>query len=308
MPPFRLLLPAALTGLFMLMPAMAAEPASQAGAAPAPAFTELAPGAWVYQGSGGAVLLAVGEDGAVLVDTDLPKGAPQLLAALDARTRLPLRYAVNTHWHLDHVGANRELGERGAVVVAHENARARMAVDTYLKHHDRIMPALPAQALPGLTLAGDGRAPVATIRLRGLELRLIHVPRAHTDGDLLAFLPAANVLHLGDCFFNGLYPIIDTGTGGSVDGLIAALDVGLGLADERSRIVAGHGPIGAKADLKAARDMLAEVRNRVARLKRAGRTREQVLAAAPTADLDPRWGQGWVKPAQFVGSVYDSLP
>lgn len=310
MPLYRLLLPAALCGLFMTGPAAQARslarPPPVAPVAPltlAPAFTELAPGAWVYQGAGGAVLLAAGEDGAVLVDTDLPKATPDLLAALDARTRLPLRYAVNTHWHLDHVGANQALSERGAVVVAHENARARMAADTYLKHHDRVMPARPAAALPGLTLAGDGR-----IRLRGLELRLIHVPRAHTDGDLLAFLPDANVLHLGDCYFNGLYPIIDTGTGGTVDGLIAALDVGLGLADERTRIVAGHGPVGGKADLKAARDMLAEVRARVARLKAAGQTREQVLAAAPTADLDPRWGQGWVKPAQIVGSVYDSLP
>jgi glyoxylase-like metal-dependent hydrolase (beta-lactamase superfamily II) len=154
-----------------------------------------------------------------------------------------------------------------------------------------------------VTVLGDAR-----LRLGELEARLIHVPAAHTDGDLLVHVPAANVLHMGDCFFNGLYPIIDTGTGGTVDGLIAALDRGLALSDTRTRIVAGHGPVGGRADLKKARDMLVEVRDRVARLKRAGKTREQTLAAAPTRDLDATWGQDWVKPAQIVGSVYDSLP
>lgn len=268
---------------------------------PAPAWVELAPGLSVWSGPATTVLLAESEHGALMVDSETAKAAPALGQALAGRK--PLRYVINTHWHGDHAGGNEALAATGATLIAHENARRRMAEPTFLKHHNRVVAPLPAAALPGLTLTGDGR-----VRLDGLEARLIHVPAAHTDGDLLVHFPAANVLHLGDCFFNGLYPIIDTGVGGSVDGLIAALDVALGLADERTRIVAGHGPVGAKADLKAARDMLAEVRGRVAKLKRAGRTREQVLAAAPTADLDPRWGQGWVKPAQIVGSVYDSLP
>lgn len=272
-----------------------------AAAEPTPAWVELAPGLSAWSGPATTVLLAETEHGALLVDSETAKAAPALGQALAGRK--PLRYVVNTHWHGDHAGGNEALAATGATLIAHENARRRMAEPTFLKHHNRVIPPLPAAALPGVTLAGDGR-----IRLDGLEARLIHVPAAHTDGDLLVHFPAANVLHMGDCYFNGFYPIIDTGVGGTVDGLIAALDRGLALSDPRTRIVAGHGPIGTRADLKAARDMLAEVRERVAKLKRAGRTREQVLAAAPTADLDPVWGQNWVKPAQFVGSVYDSLP
>ncbi|KRB08881.1 MBL fold metallo-hydrolase [Lysobacter sp. Root690] len=292
---------AGLAGLFMLSPANAAAQATAPPAPPAPAFVELAPGLSVFKGPATTVLLAESAEAALLVDSELGKTAPALQQALQGHK--PLRYVVNTHWHLDHVGGNEALAGRGASVVAHENAYRRMAEDTYLKHLDRVMPALPPAGRPSVTLQGDGR-----LRLGELEARLIHVPAAHTDGDLLVHFPAANVLHMGDCFFNGLYPIIDTGTGGTVDGLIAALDRGLALSDARTRIVAGHGPVGGRADLKAARDMLAEVRDRVAKLKRAGKTRAQTLAAAPTRDLDPTWGQDWVKPAQIVGSVYDSLP
>ncbi|MGO1071505.1 MBL fold metallo-hydrolase [Lysobacter sp. CA199] len=270
-------------------------------AATEPAFVELVPGLSVLRGPATTVLLAQAEDASILVDSELPKTAPALMKALEGRK--PLRYVVNTHWHLDHVGGNQALAERGAVVVAHENAWRRVSEDTFLKHLNRTIPALPMAARPSLTLQGDGK-----LRLGTLEARLIHVPQAHTDGDLLVHFPAANVLHMGDCFFNGLYPIIDTGTGGMVDGLIAALDRGLTLADGKTRIVAGHGPIGGRNDLKAARDMLVDVRERVARRKRAGKTREQTLAAAPTQDLDAKWGQDWVTPAQIVGSVYDSLP
>ncbi|MEH6420241.1 MBL fold metallo-hydrolase [Pseudomonas sp. CGJS7] len=289
--------------LFVAGLVLAAAPASRAEppAAPEPAFVALAPGLSALRGPATTVLLAESDDAALLVDSELPKTAPALLKALEGRK--PLRYVVNTHWHLDHVGGNQALAERGAVVVAHENAWQRMAADTFLKHLNRTIPALPVSARPSLTLKGDGK-----LRLGALEAQLIHVPKAHTDGDLLVYFPSANVLHMGDCFFNGLYPIIDTGTGGTVDGLIAALDRGLAVADGKTRILAGHGPIGSQADLKAARDMLVEVRERVARLKRSGKTREQALAAAPTQDLDARWGQDWVKPAQIVGSVYDSLP
>lgn len=274
-------------------PALAADPA--------PTWVELAPGVSAWSGPATTVLLAESEHGALLVDSETAKAAPALGQALAGRK--PLRYVVNTHWHGDHAGGNEALAATGATLIAHENARRRMAEPTFLKHHNRVIPPLPAAALPSVTLAGDGR-----VRLDGLEARLIHVPAAHTDGDLLVHFPVANVLHMGDCYFNGFYPIIDTGVGGTVDGLIAALDRGLALSDARTRIIAGHGPIGSRADLKAARDMLAEVRERIAKLKRAGQTREQVLAAAPTADLDPVWGQNWVKPAQIVGSVYDSLP
>ena len=268
---------------------------------PSMTFAELAPGLSVASGPATTVLLAESDDASLLVDTEVARSRDALIQALQGHK--PARYVVNTHWHGDHVGNNEILAQRGAIIVAHENTYRRVAEDTYLKHHNKVIPPLPAVARPALTVQGDG-----LIRLGAVEARLIHVAAAHTDGDLLVHFPAANVLHMGDCFFNGLYPIIDTGTGGSVDGLIAAMDRGLALADGGTWIVAGHGPLGREAHLKAARDMLAEVRMRVARLKGRGLSREQVIAAAPTGDLDQRWGQDWVKPAQIVGSVYDSLP
>lgn len=270
---------------------------------PPPAFVELAPDVLSFSGPATTLLLLKTSDGTLLVDSEVPKAREGLLAALDAAGAGAPRYVVNTHWHLDHTGNNDALAARGSIVIAHANAGRRMGEDTYLKHHDKVMPAQPAASLPQIALAGD-----ATLRLGRHSVQLIHLPNAHTDGDLLVHLPQANVLHLGDCFFNGLYPIIDTGTGGTVDGLIAALDRALSLSNATTKIVAGHGPVGSREDLRAAREMLAQLRGRVDALKREGRSRDEVIAAEPGKDLDARWGQSWVKPKQIVGSIYDSLP
>lgn len=290
-----LLLIAGLASL-ALMPAAA--PAAEAAEAVEPVFVALAPNVAMLRGPDTAVLLAESDDASILVDSELPKTTPGLLKALERRK--PVAYVVNTHGHPDHVGGNQALAARGATLVAHENAWRRLSV---------LNP--PKAARPNLIVKSDTQ-----LRLGTVEVRLIHVPKAHTDGDLLVYFPASNVLHMGDCFFNGMYPVIDTNSGGTVDGLIAALNWGLALADDKTQIVGGHGPIGGRRSLTDARDMLVEVRGLVARLKRAGKSREQVLRAAPTQDLDSRWGsswgenwvKNWVKPAEIVGSVYDSLP
>jgi len=273
-------------------------PAAAAAEAVEPAFVALAPHVRMLRGPDTAVLLAESDQASILVDSERPETTPALLKALEGRP--PVAYVVNTHGHPDHVGGNQALAARGAVIVAHESAWRRLSA---LKHSDRPDPAAPKAARSNLIVQGDRE-----LRLGNVEVRLIHVPKAHTDGDLLVYFPAANVLHMGDCFFNGLYPIIDTDSGGTVDGLIAALNRGLALADDKTHVVGGHGPIGGRRSLTDARDMLVEVRGLVARLKRAGKSREQVLQAAPTQDLDSRWGDDWVKPAQIVGAVYDSLP
>jgi cyclase len=268
-----------------------------------PQFVEIAPNVSAWQGLATTVVLFRNEAGSVLVDSELPKSAGALRTALAAIGAETPRFVVNTHWHLDHVGGNEALNARGSVVVAHANARRRMSEDTYLKHHDKVMPALPPAALPSVVLHDSGALHIGTT-----TVQLIHVRAAHTDGDLLVHFPAQNVLHLGDCFFNGLYPIIDTGTGGTADGLIAALDRGLELSNAQTRIIAGHGPIASRADLQAARDMLAQLRDRIAALKRKGLSRDAVLAAEPSKSFDAQWGKSWVKPTQIVGSIYDSLP
>lgn len=295
-----------IAGLASLALTPAAAPAAEAAEAVEPVFVALAPNVAMLRGPDTAVLLAESDDASILVDSELPKTTPGLLKALERRK--PVAYVVNTHGHPDHVGGNQALTARGATLVAHENAWRRLSA---LNPPKRANPAPSGAARPNLIVKSD-----TELRLGTVEVRLIHVPKAHTDGDLLVYFPASNVLHMGDCFFNGMYPVIDTNSGGTVDGLIAALNRGLALADDKTQIVGGHGPIGGRRSLTDARDMLIEVRGLVARLKRAGKSREQVLQAAPTQDLDSRWGsswgenwvKNWVKPAQIVGSVYDSLP
>ncbi|MDX1503608.1 MAG: MBL fold metallo-hydrolase, partial [Thermoanaerobaculia bacterium] len=144
--------------------------------------------------------------------------------------------------------------------------------------------------------------------LNGEEIRAVHMPAAHTDGDSVIRFVDADVIHAGDLVFYGLYPFIDGASGGSVDGVIAALRQILEMAGEGTRIIPGHGPLIGRAELAGYLEMIEIVRARVARLKAAGKSLEEVVAAQPTAEYDPEWGGGYFKPAQFVGFVYETLP
>ena len=164
-------------------------------------------------------------------------------------------------------------------------------------------PPSPEGALPVVTF-GEG----VTFHWNGDEIRVYHVPPAHTDGDAIVHFVKADVVHMGDLFFNGGYPFIDTSSGGKVDGVIAAADRVLGAISEKTRVIPGHGPLATKADLLAYRDVVKAVRDRVAKLKAEGKTKEAAVAAKPTAEFDAKWGQGFIKGDVLVGLVFDSLP
>jgi cyclase len=164
------------------------------------------------------------------------------------------------------------------------------------------VPPAPPRALPVVTF---DRA--VTLHLNGDEIHAFHVPAAHTDGDAVVHFRRANVVHMGDLYFSGMYPFVDLSSNGSFEGVIAAADRVLALVDDRARVISGHGPVGSRADLKAYRDMMATVRDRVKPLVQGGRTAEQIAAARPLADLDARWGQGFMKPDVFLGIVVKSL-
>lgn len=253
-------------------------------------------------GAGGNLALFVGGDGAVLVDSEYELMADKVAAAVREITKIPIRYVVNTHWHFDHVEGNERLHQAGAVIVAHENVRKRMSVEQTLGHIDRRVPASPPAALPTITYTDR-----LTLHLGGDEVRLLHVLPAHTDGDTFVYFPAAKVLHVGDVFFNGTYPFIDVRAGGSIDGMIKAADRALKLADDRTKIIPGHGALATKADLQAYRDMLATARDRIQALVKKGQSREEVIAAKPTEDLDSTWGRGPFKPDLWVGLVFDGM-
>lgn len=266
-------------------------PASQT---PAPAVTELAPGVGLLIGQDGNVVVVSGPRGVLVVDDQRARSAPTIVAAATG----PITHVINTHWHLDHSGGNAILGEGGAQIIAHRNVRSRLMVDQFMAAYNRTVPASPEIAWP--TVVFDERL---TVHHGDETIRLIHTPAAHTDGDTLVYLERADVLHMGDLYFNGLFPFIDRSSGGTIDGLIAAIDVALGIAGERTHIIAAHGAPAKRADLVAWREMLATVRERVARGKAGGHSLEQAIAASLTAgytlggDAD-----------RFVSAIYDSLP
>lgn len=262
----------------------------------------LGKGVYMLMGAGGNIGLSAGNDAAFLVDDQYAPLSAKILAAVKAVTDQPVRFVVNTHWHGDHTGGNENLGNAGVIIVAHDNVRTRMSTEQFIAAFNSKTPPSPPKAMPLVTFSET-----VAFHLNGDDIHVVHVPPAHTDGDAIIHFTAANVLHLGDTFFNGMYPFIDVSTGGSQDGMIGAANAALRYANDSTKIIPGHGPLATRADLVAYRDMMVKVRDRVAALIKQGKTREQVIAAKPTADLDAKWATGFLKPDVFLGIVYDSM-
>ncbi len=261
----------------------------------------LAPGVAVLFGAGGNIGLSYGADGNVIIDDQFAPLTDKIVAAIATVDPDPVKFVINTHWHFDHTGGNENFGRRGAVIVAHDNVRTRMAAGQFIAAVNQQVPPAPGVALPVVTF-GEG----VTMHLNGDTMHVIHVANAHTDGDALVHWQKANVLHMGDTFFHReSFPFIDLGSGGSIDGAIAAAGRGLAFANAATRIIPGHGPVATRADLVAYRAMLADVRAKVSAAIAARRTKAQIVASKPAS----RYGMpdGFVKPDAFVATVYDSL-
>ncbi|MEO5579520.1 MAG: MBL fold metallo-hydrolase [Gemmatimonadaceae bacterium] len=259
-------------------------------------------GVYMLEGAGGNIGLSVGQDDAFIVDDQYAPLTPKIRAAIATVTAKPVRFVFNTHWHGDHTGGNENMRGAGAIIVAHDNVRRRMSTKQFVAAFNDTVPASPGAALPIVTFSES-----ITFHVNGDSVRAVHVGNAHTDGDALVVFQKANVLHTGDIFFNGMYPFIDVSTGGSVKGIVAAADRALAMSNARTRIIPGHGPLATRDDLVRYRDMVKSVGDRVARLVALRRTLAQVLAAKPSADFDAKWGNGFMKPEQFVSIVYSSF-
>ena len=256
----------------------------------------------LLSGPGGNVVVLNGADGKLMGDTFVQPAWPHLKDALDKIGSAPIKTAIDTHWHFDHSDNNASLRAAGATLVAHVNTKKRMSETHTLAVLNLTFPPSPTEALPQQTFAQNHK-----ITMNGESVSLVHVPPAHTDSDIYIHFEKGNVLQTGDIFFNGMFPYIDDGTGGSVSGMIAGATKLLAVADNNTKIVPGHGALGNKADLMKYRDMLTTVRTRLQKLKSSGKTVEKAIAAKPLDDLDPDWGKGLFNSAAFIQIAYPAL-
>ncbi len=287
-----------LATIWLLIPALAAS------AQTAPPDTtirteQVAPGIYMLMGQGGNIGVSTGVDGVFLIDDEYAPMTPAVIAALRALDAGTPRFVLNTHWHSDHTGGNENLAQQGSLLVAHDQVRARMNSEQFVSLIQRAVPASPQAALPVVTFND-----AVSFHLNGDEVRGIHAPNAHTDGDVFVHFRKANVIHAGDLFFR-FYPFIDISSGGSIAGLIAALDRILAIADDETRIIPGHGPLANRADLAEYRRMLLSTSGRIRDMVKAGRTLDEILAAAPNADYDRQWGWAFITPERYTRMIHE---
>jgi len=257
---------------------------------------------YMLKGRGGNIGISTGEDGLYIIDDQLRPITDQLLKAIRKISNKPIRFVINTHYHADHVGGNETIGNAGAVLIAHENIRKRMTTEQVSIFMNNTTPPYPKGALPVVTFNDR-----LSLHLNGETATAYYVANGHTDGDSIIHFPVSNVIHMGDMFFNGLYPYVDLDAGGSMQGLVAAANLALSMADESTRIIPGHGPLGMTEDLKNYRDYLVQAGANVQTLIDEGMDLVQIIAAEPTREWDESLGKTWITPAQFVTFIYNSL-
>ncbi|UTW55516.1 MBL fold metallo-hydrolase [Kordiimonas sp. SCSIO 12610] len=253
----------------------------------------------VLFGAGGNIGVSLGEDGVYIVDDQFAPLSDKIRAAIKGLSDKPIKYVINTHFHGDHTGGNENFGKTGSVIVAHDNVRVRMAPRVFEATENK----LGEKSLPVVTFNDE-----MSLHLNGEETRIVHVSRAHTDGDSLVYFKGNNVLHMGDTFFANRFPFIDTRSGGTIGGLIETIATAIDISNSDTLIIPGHGPVSKKPLLIEYYQMLIESRDRVVKLKNEGKSLEEIVAMKPLADMDARWqtdNAEW--PDRYVGFIYSSL-
>jgi cyclase len=283
------------------VPAMVVQ--ARAGAATTPVkTTKIYDNLYLLQGVGGNMALQTGHEGNLIIDSSYATAVPKILEAIGSVSKDAPDALINTHWHIDHTDGNEGLHAAGFQILAHQKTRERLSTDQTIQAFKTTFPAAPAGALPEITFDTSMHA-----WHNGDSLDLVHFAPAHTDTDIYIHFHNADVLHLGDIFFNGNYPFIDESTGGSIGGMILGAEAGLSVAGTGTKVIPGHGPLGSKADLQKYRDMLAGARERVAAIKKSGASEQEAVAKKPLAETDSTWGKGFMNGDVFTGIVYRTL-
>ena len=259
---------------------------------------QVAPGIAVLFGAGGNIGVSHGEDGTVLIDDQFAPLTAKIEAAIAALGAQPVDYVINTHWHGDHTGGNENLGEKGALIFAHHNVRTRLADGR--EGENPIAPAVKA-ALPVVTY-GQG----VSMHLNGYRTDVMFVGGGHTDGDSVVMWHGANVVHMGDLYFNiPGFPFIDTASGGNVLDAMNSLDAVIRMIDDQTVVIPGHGPVSHKSELVAYRTMIGQAVDRVRALRDEGMNYEQAVKSRPLSEFDR--GEGFIDADGFAGAIYRSL-
>ena len=261
--------------------------------------TKVAGGVYMLEGSGGNIGVSVGEDGILIVDDQFAPLAPKIQAALKDITPQPVKFVLNTHWHGDHTGGNEQFAAT-ASIIAHENVRKRLAVESR-SPTGQTRPPAPKAALPVITFQDR-----VTVHINGEDISAIHFPKGHTDGDAIIFFSKSNVVHMGDDFFAGRFPFIDLQSGGSVTGLSANLDKVIPQIPASAKIIPGHGPISALDDLKRYASMIKESTALVEAGIKAGKTLDQLKREKVLGKFES-WSSDFVKADRFTETIYADL-
>jgi len=256
----------------------------------------------VLLGAGGNIAVLPGRDGKLLIDAGFAGARPRITDALASISTDPVKHLINTHWHFDHTDGNEWLHAEGAAILAHENTRKHLSTDTRVEGWNFTFKASPSGAIPAKVFETE-----QIVHLNGATIALKHYAPAHTDGDISVHFTDADILHVADTFWNGYYPFIDYSTGGSIDGTIRATEANLATVTDKMIVIPGHGPVGDKSQLTFYRDLLVTAREKVATLKKQGRSLDEIVAAKPTAATDAKWGTGFMSPQQFIGLVFQGV-
>lgn len=256
----------------------------------------------LLSGDGGNVGLVLAEDGVMMIDGGFANRAAELQKAAAEADSHPVKLLFNTHWHGDHVGSNELLGKAGVKIMAHQNAKFWLSQKVKMEIFNTTVEPLKPEGIPGQIFTDGGKL---TFGKEKIEYKWF--PNAHTDNDVYLYFPAANVLHTGDLYFSGAYPVIDYSTGGWIGGMAAALDKLLKVGDAQTKIIPGHGPLSSKQDMQASRDMLHTVFDRLSTFSKKGASVDDVLKANPAAEFDGKWGGGFLNGERFLKMAYPSI-
>ena len=282
-----------------------------AGAPPAPNYaavqikaTDLGHRTWMLEGTGGNMTVVAGDDGVILIDTEFLPLHDKIKAAVAGLSDKPIKYVINTHAHGDHTGGNGAFWQDGAVLVAHQNLATTLRNGTTNSLTGAKTPPAPASYIPAKTYATT-----MNVSVKGRTVNLVHMPNAHTQGDTAVWIPDANVLATGDIVSIGArYPNIDVGDKGGINGIVSAVDAYLKRSNAKTKFVPGHGPLMTRDDVVAYRKLLVDSRAIVAKMKKAGKTEDEVVAAKPLAgDIQTRAGANDAASANYIKLIYRSL-